>query len=408
MLRPLRIRDFALLWSGMTVSMIGDGIYAVALPFLVFSISNLPTALSVAAAMWMIPQVLLLLFGGVLTDRFDRRRVMIASDVIRGGAIGAIGVLAVSGVLELWHLYVLVAVYGAGEALFMPAFSAIVPDVVSRDLLIEANSLENLVRPIAIRIVGPAIGGVTVSAWGPGEAFVIDAATFAVSGVAVLLMVPHPVESKGKATLSTAVAEIAEGFRFIRSRTWLWAGLAATAIGLLAFSGPWQVLVPFVVRNQMGGDAGDFALVLGAAGAGAIVASTVVGSRSIPRGPIVYIFGTWSIGTLLLAAMAPASSVWQAATVAFFILGLVTAGQIVWSTLQQTLVPRELLGRVASVDWFVSTSLIPVSFIVVGPLAEGVGADVALVGAGVLGAAGFIVFLLIPGTHDLTAVRGIE
>ncbi|MGH2694020.1 MAG: MFS transporter, partial [Actinomycetota bacterium] len=303
---------------------------------------------------------------------------------------------------------VLVAVYGAGEALFMPAFSAIVPDVVSRDLLIEANSLENLVRPIAIRIVGPAIGGVTVSAWGPGEAFVIDAATFAVSGVAVLLMVPHPVESKGKATLSTAVAEIAEGFRFIRSRTWLWAGLAATAIGLLAFSGPWQVLVPFVVRNQMGGDAGDFALVLGAAGAGAIVASTVVGSRSIPRGPIVYIFGTWSIGTLLLAAMAPASSVWQAATVAFFILGLVTAGQIVWSTLQQTLVPRELLGRVASVDWFVSTSLIPVSFIVVGPLAEGVGADVALVGAGVLGAAGFIVFLLIPGTHDLTAVRGIE
>jgi hypothetical protein len=128
----------------------------------------------------------------------------------------------------------------------------------------------------------------------------------------------------------------------------------------------------------------------------------------MPRSPIVYIFGTWSIGTLLLAAMAPASSVWQAMVVAFFILGFVTAGEIVWSTVQQTLVPRELLGRVASVDWFVSSSLIPVSFIVVGPLAEGVGADVALVGAGVLGAAGFIVFLLIPGTHDLTVVRRIK
>lgn len=386
--------------------MIGDGIYAVALPFLVFSISNLPTALSVAAAMWMIPQVLLLLFGGVLTDRFDRRRVMVASDIIRGGAIGAIGVLAVSEGLELWHLYVLVAVYGAGEALFMPAFSAIVPDVVPADLLIEANSLENLVRPISIRLLGPAIGGVAVSAWGPGEAFLIDAVTFGVSGVAVVLMVPHPMKSRGKTTLSAAVAEIAEGFRFIRSRMWLWAGLAATAFGLLAFSGPWQVLVPFVVRNQLGGDAGDFALVLGAAGAGAIVASTLVGNRSIPRRPIIYVFGTWSMGTLLLAAMAPASSVWQAMVVAFFILGLVTAGEIVWSTLQQTLVPRELLGRVASVDWFVSSSLIPVSFIVVGPLAEGVGADTALVGAGVLGAAGFIVFLLIPGTHDLTRSDG--
>lgn len=145
---PFKIRDFALLWTAMTVSLLGDGIYFVAIAWQVYEISDAPTALSIVGVAWTLPNVLLILVGGVLSDRFDRRSLMIVSDIVRGLAIGAIAVLSIAGTLELWHLIVLVAIYGAGEALFAPAFQAIVPDIVPTEHLVQANSLDMLMRPL--------------------------------------------------------------------------------------------------------------------------------------------------------------------------------------------------------------------------------------------------------------------
>src|SRR5262249_14127619 len=128
-----------------------------------------------------VPQVLLLLLGGAISDRFERRVVLMVSDAIRGAAIAALGVLSVTGSLELWHAVVLVAIYGAGGSIFAPAFTGIVRDVVPRDLLVEANSLDQFVRPICVRLVGPALGGVIIGLAGAGTALLADAATFAVS-----------------------------------------------------------------------------------------------------------------------------------------------------------------------------------------------------------------------------------
>src|SRR5215212_9100542 len=125
----------------MTVSFLGDGLYTVAIAWQVYSLSNVPTALGVVGAAWIAPQVLLLLVGGAVSDRFERRRVLMVSDAIRGSAIAGIGVLSVTGTLELLHLIPLVALYGAGGAVFTPAFVGIVRDVVPRDLLLEANAL---------------------------------------------------------------------------------------------------------------------------------------------------------------------------------------------------------------------------------------------------------------------------
>ena len=119
-LRPLGIRDFALLWTGMTVSFLGDGLYMVAIAWQVYALSNSPGALALVGVAWMVPQVLLLLIGGAVSDRFERRLVLMVSDAIRGSAIAAIGVLSVAGTLRLWHVVVLVAVYGTGGALFTP------------------------------------------------------------------------------------------------------------------------------------------------------------------------------------------------------------------------------------------------------------------------------------------------
>jgi hypothetical protein len=140
LLTPLRLRDFRLLWTGMTVSLLGDGVFLVAIAWQVYQLSNAPTALSVVGIAMSVPHVVLLLLGGVVSDRFDRRKVMVFADLIRGVAIAVLGFLSVTGGLELWHVMILTAFYGAGTAFFGPAFDAIVPDVVPSNLLAEANS----------------------------------------------------------------------------------------------------------------------------------------------------------------------------------------------------------------------------------------------------------------------------
>ena len=155
MLGPLRIRDFALLWTGMTVSLLGDGVFYIAIAWQVYQLSNVPAALALVGLAMSIPQVLFLLLGGVVSDRFNRRRVMLSADGIRGLAIGAMGVLSVTGTLHIWHLMVLAAFYGGGTAFFGPAFDAIVPDIVPQAELAEANSLDQFVRPAALDWPGP-------------------------------------------------------------------------------------------------------------------------------------------------------------------------------------------------------------------------------------------------------------
>lgn len=397
-LRPLGIRDFALLWTGMTVSLLGDGIYFVTIAWQVYELSNAPTALSIVGVSWTLPLALFILLGGVISDRFDRRRVMIIADILRGLAIAAIGVLAVSGVLELWHLVVLVAFYGAGEALFMPSFTAIVPDIVPRDLLVEANSLDIFVRTMTARMAGPAVGGVAIGAFGTGGAFLLDAGTFGVSALALLAMSSRPLVAR---EASSVFADVAEGLRFVRSQTWLWGTLVAASITLLCFYGPWEVLIPFVVKNELGGSARDLGFVFGAGGLGAVLSSLVMSQRSLPRKHITFMYGTWTVSGFAIVGYGVAAEIWHAMVAALFAGGLGNAGMIVWMTLLQTRVPSALLGRVSSLDWFVSIGLIPVSFALTGPIAGAVGARETLVGAGLLAGTITFAFLFLPGMRDL-------
>ena len=175
MLRALRHRDFRLLWTGRAVSLIGDGIYLVAIAWLVYDISNEPGALALVGLAWTLPQVAGLLVGGVLSDRFERRRLLVIADLLRFASISVIAALALADSAELWHLIVLVVFYGFGEALFQPAFTAIVPDVVPRAELLQANALKELMEPLGLRFAGPALGGVLIAVFDVGVAFLVDA-----------------------------------------------------------------------------------------------------------------------------------------------------------------------------------------------------------------------------------------
>jgi len=400
-LRPLKIRDFALLWVGMTVSLLGDGIYFVALTWKVLQLSDGSGALAITGVAWTVPQVVFALWGGVLADRFDRRHVMIGADITRGIAIGALGVLSVGGNLELWHIYVLVAIFGTGDAFFMPAFGAIVPDVVSKDLLTQANSLDQFVRPLALFFIGPGVGGLLVSWFGAGPSFLIDAGTFAISTIAVLLMRVRPTHRQTTPDARSVLKEVGEGLRFVRSQTWLWAGLVASALGLLFFYGPNRVLVPFIIEDKLGGDAGELGLVYACGGVGAVLASLFMGQRGLPQRRVTFMFASWGLATLGLTGYALATATWHAMIVAFVLMGAGTVGVIVWYTLLHTLVPTELLGRVTSLDWLVSTALIPASFALSAPLGSALGEEQTLFGAGILGAAAFTLILLVPGVREI-------
>lgn len=404
-LAPLRLRDFRLLWAGMTISLLGDGIFTVALAWQVYEISNAPTALSLVGVSMSVPHIVLLLVGGVASDRFDRRRVMVAADVIRGIAVAVFGLLSLAGVLELWHVMVIAAVFGAGTAFFGPAFDAVVPDLVPEQLLTQANALDQFVRPAAWRMIGPAVGGWIITAAGPGVSFLIDAGTFGVSVVCLVLMRAIPVGHVEDRDGST-VRQIKEGFRYVRSQTWLWGTLLAATFAYLAFLGPTEVLLPFVVKNDMGGSAGDLGLIFALGGVGAMAAAIFMGRRPVPARNMTFIYLVWTASTLTVAGYGLARFTWQAMLACFVFNALESAGTIVWMTTKQRLVPGRLLGRVSSFDWFISIGLLPVSYALTGPVAAAIGARSTLIWAGVVGGAVTLGFLFLPGLRDVERAGG--
>jgi len=399
LLRPLALRDFRLLWTGMTLSLMGDGMLLVALAWQVYSLSNRPAAMAAVGVALTVPQVALVLLGGVLSDRFERRLVMLGADLVRGVALGVLAVLALTGAVELWHLVAFAVVYGAASAFFVPAFDALVPSIVPEAHLVEANALDQFVRPGALWLVGPAIGGVLVGWTGAGAAFALDAATFAVSAACLMRMTRVREDEPDAMTVRAAVLELREGFRYVRSQPWLWATFVAATFTYLLFLGPTEVLLPYLVRNELGGGAEDLGLVLAAGGLGAVAAALLVGQTGLPRRTMVFTYVAWALATLGVAGYGISHARWHAMAAAAVIAGFEALGAVAWTTTKQRLVPSGLLGRVSSFDWFISIALVPLSYALTAPAAAAWGARETLVGAGVLGALVTLAFLLVPGVR---------
>jgi MFS family permease len=406
-LAPLRNREFRLLWTGMSTSLIGNGMLMVALAWQVYDLSGLPAAMSAVGVALSLPQVVTLLLGGVVSDRFDPRRVMVVSDLVRGVVMAILATLSIAGHLRLWQITALTAVYGAAAGFFGPAFDTLVPRVVAEPDLVAANALDQFIRPAGMQIFGPMLGGVVIGLAGPGWAFAADAATYAVSAACLLAMRRSAVAPAAPAALiepadvDDAVGslwqELREGVSYVRRHVWLWGTFLSATFTYLLFVGPTEVLLPYVVKTELGGSAAALGLVLASGGLGAIVAAVSVGWAGVPRRFMTFMYGTWAIATLAVAGYGLATSTWQLAAACVLVNGLEAAGTIAWATAKQRLVPGRLLGRVSSVDWFVSTALLPLSYACAAPIASLIGVRITLVGAGVLGAVVTIGFLFLPG-----------
>ena len=398
LLSPLKHRDFRILWAGMAVSLLGDGIFLVAVAWESYALWNSPASLAIVGIGMTVPTIAFLLVGGVISDRHDRRRVMICADGLRAVAVGTLAVLSLAGALRFWELVVLVAIYGVGTAFFTPAFEAMVPQLLPDAELPSANSLDQFVRPIGLRLVGPVVGGFLVAV-SSGLAFTVDAVSFIASLVAVIAITQRP-GTPATPDVSHRDA-LVEGLRFVRQRVWLWGTLVSAAIAYLVFLGPVEVLLPYLIKNDLHASARTLGFVLAAGGVGAIGAAIYMGRHGHPRRDVTVMYMTWTVATLAIVGYGIATAAWQLMLACVIFNALEAAGTIVWSTIKQRHVPGSMLGRVSSLDWLISIALLPLSFALTAPVAAALGARTTLVCAGVIGAAVTLGAYFLPGMRDI-------
>ncbi|MGH2921924.1 MAG: MFS transporter [Gaiellaceae bacterium] len=393
----LREPRFRLLWVGQATSTLGDGLLPVALAFAVLDgLDRSATALGVVFAAHTLPLAVFVLAGGVWADRLPRQLVMLASDLVRCAVQATLAVLFLSGAAELWHLVTLIAVYGTAEAFFQPAATGLVPETVSSSRLQQANAMLGLTRSGAF-VIGPAVAGALLAVANPGFVFAVDAATFAVSAVSLaLLRVPRRVRDRARESF---LAELAAGWRELVSRTWLWVIILWATTILFAVVAPFQTLGPLVAKQSLGG-AAAWGMIAAAFGLGMVVGG-LTALRFKPSRPMLACSLAFFLavpGPALLAMRAPAIAIAGAQVLAGVAIGFFIA---VWQTTMQQHVPEESLSRVSAWDWLGSFALVPLGFVLAGPVSDQIGVSTTLwISAGWCALSTALV-LAVPGIRNL-------
>ena len=353
------------------------GVWTVALVWEVIRLGGGPAQLSVVSTAGAFGVLLPALLAGVVADRVPQKLIVLSVATAECVSYAVVAVLSLGDLTKLWHLAVVSLCIGMGMAFYYAAYSAWLPAIVPESHLLAVNGFEGMVRPLVAQAIGPGVAGVVVGIAAPGWACVV-AAVVAGIGVAVQITLPRtPVRRDlsmvGTNPLKGAISDIREGVVYMVRTPWLLATLLFASLMVLATMGPFEVLVPFVIKDQLGGDAGDHAMVLGAFGIGGAVGSMVVASLRMPRRYLTIMNLTWGVACLPMIVMGRASAVWVVVACAFVLGVLFSAPMVIWGTLLQRRVPPALLGRVASLDFFVSVSLMPVSMALAGPVSDAIG-----------------------------------
>jgi len=372
----------------------------IALAFAVLDLTGSKTDLGIVLAANWVPQLVLVLFGGVFADRLPRHLVMVGSNAISAAAQGAIAALLLTGTAHLWHLIALQVIRGAAFSFFFPASQGLVPETVPTTLLQQANVLLGMSRN-ATNVLGAALGGVLVAAASPGWALAFDAATYLASA-AVLAAMHLPARIRALAA-PNVFRELAEGWTEFVSRRWLWAIVVAAGVGNLAWMGGSAVYGPLVAKESLGG-AAAWGAIVASEGAGLLLGGVLL-LRWRPERPLFVGTAALTTGAIPLLCLASLRSTAVIAA-AFLVAG---AGleffNTSWATALQQHVPIEKLSRVSSYDALGSFVFIPLGLSIAGPVADAIGLTHALwLAAAVDGGA----MLLALAVSDVRRLRRIE
>jgi MFS family permease len=377
------------MWAGSTASALGDAVVQIALIFAILHVGGTASDIGVVLAVKTVAQVGCLLAGGVWADRLRRQYVMLTADAVRGAVQTALAVLLLSGHAHIWELCVGEALYGAATSFFNPASTALVPETVPVEQLQQANSLLGLPGSF-FSVAGPAVGGVLIAVFGPGWLFAADAASFFVSlACLALLRVPPRPLAAGRSFR----ADLADGWHELAIRPWYWVNLLAHACGNFVVPALF-VIGPVIAARSLGG-APAWGALSAAWGAGA-VAGGLVGLRFKPRRPLVATDLLMAGICLPLLALAFSRSVALIATAEAVFGFTMIMGNSVWLTAMQELIPDAVRARVGAYDWFVSLAIMPVGWLVMGPLSSSIGFTPTLVAAAALGGIPCVLVTLVP------------
>lgn len=395
---PLRNRDFALLWAGQTVSVAGNGILTIALPLEVLRLGGSPLDLALVVSARLLPTVLLLLLGGALVDRLPRRQVMLLSDAGSGVTVSVCALLVALDRDRLWALALLAVLLGVSSAFFMPASTAIAPDILPPELLVPASALTSLSQSLAQYLAGPLAGGLLVATLGTGWAFALDGLTFAVSWGCLLAMRKIPGTPQPGTPM---LAGITVGLRYCRSQPWLWWSLIGVAVAnIVSFVPVNTVFQPLLAQQVFAGGPVLLGILYAANGVGSALASLYVKRRGAPRQRLRAIWASWAAAGVAAALIGLSPWAWLATVFAGALWFGMTYGNVLWLPLLQQEVPPALLGRVSSVDWLLSLSLTPLGAVLGGAAVGVTGVRPAVVVGGLLAVASAGV-LFVPGVREL-------
>lgn len=401
MRRALRHRDFRLLFVGQAVSALGDQLFPIAVTVQVLDHGGSAGDLGLVLAARFASLVLFALVGGVWADRLPRVRVLVAADTTRLVAVLGLAA-AVSGHTPVAVLAPLVFLVGAGEAFFRPAYGALLPDVLPAEELGAGNALSGSTFHLA-SILGPGVAGLLVAAVGPRGALLVDAATFGVSLLS-LLLVHEP--ARAVQQRRRMHVEIGEGLAAVRARPWIAAVLLMAMAQLLLLVPATSVLLPLAVR-QTGAATASYGYVLAVGAVGGLIGTVVAGHHTPRRAglfSLVALLGFTAEPLALLLGAAP----WVLA-VAWFTAGLALGPFIVyWETALQSDIPAELIARVISVDWMCSFALLPLGLAVVGPVVDAVGRTPVLLLAVAAGVVPPLLCLPVPGIAEFRTPTGAQ
>jgi len=415
-LRSLKHRPFALLWTGQTTSRLGDSLHRIALAWWVLEKTGSATAMGTVLVLSQIPLLIFLLIGGIVVDRFPRLRIMFMSDVLSGLVVTFIAVFSWLNLLQIWHIYVASLIFGFVEAFFFPAYQSVVPQITPSDMLVSANSLNGMSQRVT-GIVGPMLGAGLVAAGGTSLAFGVDALSFFVSALCIWPILRarlyESARQTSEAELSTGpasmkavikhgLADLREGWDAIITVPWIWITIVIFGVLNLMEGSPRSVAMPFLIKEDLGADVAVLGFFGSAFSVGYVLSALWLGQykRLRHRRLLGYISVMINGFLLLLFGLKFPISVLVAAMfiygVCFNVFGLV------WTNTLQEMVPNDKLGRVYAFDSLGSWVLLPIGFALVGWATDLVGAPTVFI----VGGCGTILMTLIGLAHP--AIRNLD
>jgi MFS family permease len=393
--KPLRERQFRLLWLGQVASGMGDALIPVALAFAVLSVNRSATALGGVLAAFTLTRVVFTLVGGVVADRLPRRAVMLACDAVRAAVEAFTAAMLFTHHMTLPLFFLTAAIFGAASAFFGPASDGLVPQTVSPGNLQPANALLGISRN-ALNIFGPAASGAIIALAGTGWVFAIDSASFIASA---FFLVQLQVRTHMRPAQSRFLTQLRDGFHEVTSRAWVRAPIVGFAISNFCFAA-FIVLGPKIFLDHFNG-AGDWGVVSACGAVGGILGG-LASVRFRPAHPLTAGFFACMLIAVPIASLAGPLPVVAIAASWTLGLGAVALCNTWWETTLQRDIPESVYARVRSYDILVSFVFMPLGFVVFPLLARGLGYEWTLLVAAAVTAATNLAVAFVPGVHAVT------